>query len=253
MKIFFELLMCIVLVTACSTNTKMQDTHSVELTEKTELLDSAEALAKLKVSIQTGDSVLFSTIINYIGSLDTLCYSDKDMIYSPVGYACKHGKADILQQLISNNVDINIGCEDDYFAYDALYVSIDNDFEEGVKILLKSGANQNAIYTENGITPLVLSCIRNNFTIAQILIKAGANINDGVDMGFDYIHYPIIEATRANNLKLVKLLVECGADINVKDKQGESSVSIARDNDYIEITDYINSFEKELDEANLTF
>ena len=85
--------------------------------------------------------------------------------------------------------------------------------------------------------PLCLACEYNQYEIAELLIKHGANVNQ-----FDYYEQSsLIYACDTGDLNLIKLLIENGADINKCEINGACPlhVSINRKND--EICDYLIS------------
>ncbi|QUS62233.1 ankyrin repeat domain-containing protein [Synechocystis sp. PCC 7339] len=103
-----------------------------------------------------------------------------------------------------------------------------------VKQLLQAGADPNRSRPPHGITPLMLLAglqyHPNNSeknldqqAIAKLLIKAGADLNQGND---DRTTTLMMAAYR-NNEPLVKILLEAGADPNLQDDQGTTALEWA--------------------------
>jgi len=80
---------------------------------------------------------------------------------------------------------------------------------EGAEILVKHGANPNAI-SNRGVTALMQACQHGNFEIVKILIEMGANVKTE-DMA---INSPITYAILGQNPSVVKILLENGVNIN---------------------------------------
>lgn len=75
-------------------------------------------------------------------------------------------------------------------------------------------ANPKAFNTVNqdGYTPLILACYRNNIHVAKFIIENGGEINSNSAMGT-----PLMAAVVKGNTDIVKLLLEKHADVNLAD------------------------------------
>lgn len=83
------------------------------------------------------------------------------------------------------------------------------------KYILKNVDFDPNISSENNITPLILSTIKNNYDITRLLIKKGANINVGTD---DNILLPINISIKNRSLDNIKILLDSGnLDFNKSD------------------------------------
>ena len=69
----------------------------------------------------------------------------------------------------------------------------------------------NAVNQE-GYTPLILACYKNNLEVAKFIIDQGADINSNSAMGT-----PLMAAVVKGNTDIVKLLLEKHADVNLTD------------------------------------
>lgn len=65
---------------------------------------------------------------------------------------------------------------------------------------------------QDGYTPLILACYRNNIDIAKYIIDNGGDINKNSAMGT-----PLMAAVVKGNLDIVKLLLDKHADVNSTD------------------------------------
>lgn len=69
-------------------------------------------------------------------------------------------------------------------------------------------------------------------SVCELLIKAGANVNEEDDFGYT----PLLVSTILNNIHLVKVLCEAGANPNKKSTNGNTPLIIAADDGDFEIT-----------------
>jgi len=166
--------------------------------------------------------------------------------FTNLGLAIYNGNLNAARRLIMQGANKERCLGDETFQYDVLYTSVLFGKIDLLEYFINTERNVNKVYDENGVTLLSLACMKDDpdmtFRMSKMLIEAGANVNGGGDMGFDYIIYPLFGAVRSNNFKLVKLLVEHGADITVADKQGETVFSIMERGGVLpEIKEYIQS------------
>ena len=85
-----------------------------------------------------------------------------------------------------------------------------------------------------GLTPLVFAAREGDVESAQVLIEAGADVNQTTEYGWT----PLLTAVNNRNYALAKLLIERGANVNLGNKGGWTPLYIATDNRNIEGGDY---------------
>jgi len=80
---------------------------------------------------------------------------------------------------------------------------------------------------------LLLAMERQRFNLARQFIQMGVDVNYSYPLSSSHADgmTPLLYAVRWNNFELVKLLVEYEADINARDRNGNTAVSIARNNE----------------------
>jgi ankyrin repeat protein len=94
-----------------------------------------------------------------------------------------------------------------------------------VEVLISAGAEVNSVGRSIYKVPLANAIQRSDwerrYTIAKLLIDAGADVNKG--------HYgtPLMESVSQEDVRLVELLVASGADVNFKGSESRSAYSIA--------------------------
>ena len=102
----------------------------------------------------------------------------------------------------------------------ALIQAITADCTEAVEFLLFLGADPNCT-SANGTTPLILACRNNSISIAELLLRAEANVN--AQDKLDTTALKVVCSLKTPNKGLVELLVESGAQLVVP---GEEIVAL---------------------------
>lgn len=85
-----------------------------------------------------------------------------------------------------------------------------------------------------GLTALVFAAREGDLATAELLLDAGADVNQTTEFGFT----PLLTATQNRHYALGKFFLEHGADPNIRNKGGWSPLYIATDNRNIEGGDY---------------
>jgi uncharacterized protein len=85
-----------------------------------------------------------------------------------------------------------------------------------------------------GLTPLVYAAREGCLECAQILVEAGAKVNETTNYGWS----PLLTATQNKHYRLAAYLLDHGADPNLANKGGWTPLYLATDNRNIEAGDY---------------
>jgi ankyrin repeat protein len=93
--------------------------------------------------------------------------------------------------------------------------------EQVVSLLLGAGASPNTA-DHSGFTVLMMACARNNETIFEQLLKAGANIHQRSDTTT-----PLHEAAACNFCEAIQRLLALGVDPNQTDSRGRTPEQVA--------------------------
>ncbi len=91
-------------------------------------------------------------------------------------------------------------------------------------------------------TPLIMAISRNHYSIANLLIRKGADVNAGIAQRRGYITFkykPIHVAINNENVKILKLLINNGANPTLT-VQGKTPLDIARRKNNLEIILLLN-------------
>jgi ankyrin repeat protein len=102
----------------------------------------------------------------------------------------------------------------------ALHWATYQDDLELAQLLVRAGANVKAA-NRYGVTPLSLACTNGNATMVEMLLKAGADPNAPLPGG----ETPLMTAARTGTLAAVKALVNRGASVDAKDdRRGQTAL-----------------------------
>lgn len=130
----------------------------------------------------------------------------KDGENTPLVLACYQGHLNVVQKLIKDGADVNLGNG----LISPLQTACYKSHLCIIKALIKAGADVNQTYGD--VTALTSACFLGNTSVVQELIKAGVN----VDLKFKE-ETPLIVACMMKRATVVKELIKAGADINISD------------------------------------
>ncbi len=133
--------------------------------------------------------------------------------------AAQKGNTSIAGLLINHGAKIN---SFDSIRLTALDCAVLNNHLAMVKFLLKNGASLNPV--NHSSPPLVVATDIDHVKIMRMLLKAGAHVNAHYDDGTT----ALMNAVRREDPIAVKLLLDSKADKYLKNRHGESALSIAR-------------------------
>ncbi|MDO5463390.1 MAG: ankyrin repeat domain-containing protein [Akkermansia sp.] len=109
--------------------------------------------------------------------------------------------------LIAAGANVNCRRRDARFDHTPLTLAAQKGFRSTVKLLLKAGAEVNAV-TESGTTALIEAAARNHTDIVRMLLAAGATVHH-------HSRGPLFYAYLNKNEDMVKLLLAAGATLNL--------------------------------------
>ena len=107
---------------------------------------------------------------------------------------------------------------------------------EIAEYLIEKGADVNLVSNNSfRVAPLHSACAISDFAIAELLLKSGANPNTTQQNEITPLH----EAAHSGKTELVKLLIEYNANVNAKMDSGQTPFSMAVEKGYTETADFI--------------
>ncbi|MDY3068243.1 MAG: ankyrin repeat domain-containing protein [Parabacteroides sp.] len=148
----------------------------------------------------------------------------------PLGVACRDNDMATIKCFLAGKEE-PMAMGNDYYDFDILYTAIYFNKEDVLKYALSryKDINDRVYSDEYGLTLLTYACKLSNVKLARILLEHGIDVNGYQSPCDTYKVYPIMEAIANNNIELVKLLLEYHADLDIKDSEGNTPISLARE------------------------
>lgn len=200
-------------------------------------------------NLYSQDDALFrSAMSNNIDSVKELLKSGADINqqnnnygYTPLLMACELGYREMAELLISEGADISLKGNNGATAL----ILAARTSQPIATLLLSKGADINA-RSDNG-TGVMTNCVagiisgRVTLDMAEILVKAGAEIDE--ENTNDYVagQTPLFMAAGEDNPELVGFLIDNGANLNAKSKKGKTPLSIAVESGNTRIADLLRA------------
>jgi len=183
-----------------------------------------KGMTPLHIAAYYGDTMVAHLFLKH--GADANAHDSKG--YTPLILAAMHGNIDVAMLLIEKGADINLTAK----GYSVIMYAVVNNRTDFIKMLVHKGANVKTSKSDLQ-TPLHFVAKYHNVEIAKLLIKKGADVN-AVDefAGETPLFYAIHgddfdQFDPAESLKTIKLLIKKGANINIKNKTGESPLMVS--------------------------
>ncbi len=149
--------------------------------------------------------------------------------------ACRQGRVDVMeywlsQQGFSPNDEFIRGCRGERVS--GLWVASQKGYTDGVKLLIKAGADLNQP-RDDGATPLFMASQNGHAEIAKILVDAGADLNQTWNGAT-----PLFMASQNGHAEIAKILVNAGADLN-QTWNGETPLFQASQDGHVEVVEIL--------------
>jgi ankyrin repeat protein len=151
--------------------------------------------------------------------------------------ACISGKAEYVRQLIKEEGASLVNMQTLATGDTPLQRATEFGHLEVVQILLTAGARPN-LAGKDGNTPLMHASYRGFDEIAAVLLQNQANPNVSEER---YGDTPLILAAWKGHLKVVELLVRAGARVNDKAKDGRTALSVANNSEHRAIVEFLRA------------
>ena len=147
---------------------------------------------------------------------------DKETHTTALDYAVRNGNREMIQVLLSANVDVNSKDED---GQTALMMLTERATSEIVWDLVNAGAKVNS-RDKDGDTALITIAEENNVEALKALLDAGAKVDASNRDG----ETAMMKAAASGLVNNVRALIMAGADVNARDKKGKTALMYAKEN-----------------------
>ncbi|KAI8979262.1 ankyrin repeat-containing domain protein [Mycotypha africana] len=143
---------------------------------------------------------------------------------TPLSYACKHGNADVVEQLLSMGADPNF-CQPQSVP---LNEAVKSGKLQILKSLLRCGADVTLTDLDEN-TSLHHSVLHNQFRMVDALLEYSADCNRSNIKGQTALHLTVERALNQNNrsFRIERSLIDAGANINAADFLGRTPLHYA--------------------------
>lgn len=135
---------------------------------------------------------------------------------APVADAAMKGDKEGVRELLKSGADVNAAQGD---GMTALHWAALKGDAELAQMLVYAGANVKATTRLGGYNPLILAAREGHADVIAVLLAAGADPNAATTSGTT----PLMLAASSGNARAVTMLIENGADVNAKEKVMEQT------------------------------
>lgn len=210
----------------------------------------------LHIASQFGNLAIIKELIRNGANIEAI----DDEGYTPLHIASHYGNLIIIKDLIKNGANIDATDDEGYtplaiakFEHHPLIVrelldsgAIDYTMDQETKIRLKELSLQSEgdlVNPLNGTTNLMYEVDQNNIGRVRQYIDEEVNLNHQSDEGNIALHYAIYNG----NNKMVRLLTKYGSDTQLRNKDGNSSYTLARKLNRNDIISILKDYSRGID------
>jgi ankyrin repeat protein len=207
-------------------------------TKYLEHLDNLDIAPDLKLELELQDSIL----------LDVVCNRDQDAVQrllreganlstkdrdrkTLLHLAVENDHKPVVQLLLDLGADLEVASSN---GDKPLYVAAESGYYALVNLLLQFRANVESLNSLELWSALYQAVKNGHISVAEILLKAGADIDFSIPTG----HTPLFCAIKSGDLELVKILLRHGANRDIQLGGGQSIEDVAHND---AIMDFLRS------------
>ena len=154
----------------------------------------------------------------------------------PLLFAVSEGHVDLVDCLIKNRADVNIG---DASGFKPIDYALWNKDWDVVKLLLGKGVDVNAKAKLIGNAALHIAAADGNREVVEFLISKDADVNAQNGAGKAPLHI----AVERGHLDVVQILLNSGAEVAAKDKNGKTPLDLSQEAEKSEIVELLKKHE----------
>ncbi|MBN2273547.1 MAG: ankyrin repeat domain-containing protein [Bacteroidales bacterium] len=162
-------------------------------------------------------NILFAFVLAFTGNY--AFSQNRHQLHEPAG----RGELETVKKVIEKGGNVD---KKDIAGQTALMYAAESGSLEVIKYLVEKGADVNAVSGDAGRgTALIYAAAANKLEVVKYLLENGADINATTP----YQHETaLLWAVAMGHMDAVKLLLEKGADKNIKNRDGEVVLDVAR-------------------------
>lgn len=143
---------------------------------------------------------------------------------------CRSGTAAEVEEAIMNGANVN--AKENGFYKTSLMEATYYGKADIAEVLLKHGADVNARSADSrGWTALMWAAIQGQAEVAEVLLKYGADINTkAAKDGYTALMFSVTRGigTKKARMDTIKVLLNYGADVNIRNKNGQTALTLAK-------------------------
>lgn len=152
---------------------------------------------------------------------------------TPLYAAIKCHDSTVIQKLIRNGCNVNIGSQD----HPPIFLAARLGQFDTVQMLIKSGC-QKDVCNKYGVTPVYESTLKGYHDILEFLLEKGCD-PDKADM---YKKTPLHIASLQNDRRAAELLVTAGASLRLRDDHNYTAIQLALKSGNADVLEYFLTF-----------
>ncbi len=180
--------------------------------------DIFSGLTPIFIAIMHGHTDIVRYLVEHGADINVKIAAGPYQDYTPLHFAANNGLGDIVQYLSDQGADLSPqnAMNDDIF-HRACFGSMD----ELIEYYIDKGADVNkkvtdGVFKDYSPLHLAIDSQNSNLTTLDILIEAGADVNECLKDDNSFLHL----AASRGDLDLLEMLLECEADVDAKNEAG---------------------------------
>ncbi len=157
-----------------------------------------------------------------LGRVDVNCkyeWGSQTALYIAVAY----GNLEMIEKIVYNGASINYGTS---HGESPLHYAAESGQSSMVELLVRCGADPN-VKDRSGNTPFHYAAASGQLSMIEVLVRCGADPNVKNKLGNTALHSAIHHSN--SRLDKVKVLVKNGARLDIKDDEGYTPFTLAKD------------------------
>ncbi|KAL2084257.1 hypothetical protein ACEWY4_019775 [Coilia grayii] len=176
----------------------------------------------LHLTVITGHVDLVRTLLNADADPGALDRNGQNALH----LCCEYNHASCLSAILLHPSGASASCLEtrNYEGLSPLHLAVQSGNKEQVKLLLKHGADINAVDNKSGRSPLMHAVEADNMAMVNLLIEYRCDVNAQSYSGNTALH----SACGRGHIEAVRTLLKNGADSSLKNYHNDTAVMVAK-------------------------